>query len=70
MNLNVVKVKNQIIDIPYFDNTHPKANKSWYNHDNWVGIYHVYWKTRESQIDKDGNIKINVTHTGNGRRYN
>lgn len=68
MNLNVVKVKNQIIDIPYFDNTHPKANASWYNYDTFgLAFTYVYWKTRESQIDKDGNIKINVTHTGNGR---
>ena len=68
MNINAIKVKNLIVDIPYFDNTHPKANASWYNYDNYaLAFTYVYWKTRESKIDKEGKIKLKVRHIGNGR---
>lgn len=33
MNITLTKVKNLIVDIPYFDLTGKSANASWYNYD-------------------------------------
>ena len=68
MNINAVKVKNLIIDIPYFDNSHPKANACWYGYDMCgLAFTYNYWRTREKPLAEDGKIVIHVRHSGDGR---
>ena len=69
MNINAVKVKNLIVDIPYFDNTHPKANACWYNYDTCgLAFTYNYWRTRETPSKEDAKkYTITIKHIGDGR---
>ena len=68
MNINAVKVKNLIVDIPYFDNTHPKANACWYGYDMYgLAFTYSYWYTRRKRDGENEFIFITVKHSGGNR---